>query len=559
MSHKLPVVLTIAGTDPSGGAGIQADLKTFTALGCYGTSAVTAVVAQNTQGVQDIHALPSDFVEQQIRCVSEDMEIHALKTGMLFDHETVRSVCGSLSKAFGGRDFPPLVVDPVCVSTSGHTLLAPEALETLVDSLLPLATLITPNRQEAEEILSIRGTTNEQKVELKSLDDMIKAAKSLADLGPENTLVKGGHVLFNKSHLETLRKERPDILILDQDIGLPNTEVLKLHGQGISSTSDDLVVDVLYLKRLQEWTIFARRRIETNNTHGTGCTLSAAITCYLAQGYNIVNAVRSATKYTHLGIETAPQLGHGNGPLNHMHSLLRRATLLATPSNPFPFTRALIEGSPGDWRAYVEHRFVHELAQGVLSVDKFKHFIKQDYKYLEFYARAYGVLAGKSTNFDDMSAAASVIQSICGETAMHISMAKRWGISSEELRTTVESPATLAYGQYLLNIGIKGDYLSLMVALMACLIGYGEVGLWIKTQASIKGSKFYVEGNPYQSWIEDYAGERYQSAVAEGIRRLEAAVANDPLTPMRFEEMRKIWLQCTRAEKGFWDMAYDLL
>ena len=241
-----PVVLTIAGSDPSGGAGIQADLKTFAAHGVYGTSAVTLLTVQNTRGVQRVHTLEPDLVAAQIRCVLEDLPVRAVKSGALGTAPIIRAVAATLRKAK-----LPLIVDPVMVSQSGQTLLEPEAVTALSEELLPLASLITPNLPEARALARIHG--------------------SLALPAP--TLLKDG------------------------------------HGTG------DTVNDTLELNGMQE--TFTYPRLNTRHTHGTGCTLSAAITARLARGDALVDAVRHARSYLHAALEQAPGLGAGHGPLEH--------------------------------------------------------------------------------------------------------------------------------------------------------------------------------------------------------------------------------------------------
>ncbi|MDX2306857.1 MAG: bifunctional hydroxymethylpyrimidine kinase/phosphomethylpyrimidine kinase [Hyphomicrobium sp.] len=260
-----PVALTIAGSDPSGGAGIQADLKTFTALGVYGASIITALTAQNTQGVTGIHAVPQDFIRLQADTLAADIEVGAVKTGMLGDRATVDTVAGLLSK----HDFGPVVVDPVMVATSGDVLLAPDAVGTVVKRLIPRAHLITPNLHEAAHLLGEPIAT--------SLAEMEGQATRLRQLGPGAVLVKGG------------------------------------HGEGVSAT--DVLATADGIER------FVAARIATRNTHGTGCTLSAAIAAELARGTSPINeAVRRAKAYLTDAIRSGAgyAIGRGHGPVDHL-------------------------------------------------------------------------------------------------------------------------------------------------------------------------------------------------------------------------------------------------
>ncbi len=259
---NVPRILTIAGSDSGGGAGIQADLKTMCALNCYGMSAITAITVQNTIGVYDVHPIPTDIVEKQIEVVLSDIGADAIKTGMLWDAEIITAVHKAL-KPFPG---PYLVIDPVLVSKSGNILLQQNAVDALLELLVPRAWIITPNLPELKQLTG---------VEPNHKDNIIKAAKKLLDRGTKYVLVKGG------------------------------------HGQG-EQVEDYLISNKCDIK------CFPSIRINTTHTHGTGCTLSSAIACYLAKGLETEPAVETAIQFVHKAIETAPLLGKGHGPINHL-------------------------------------------------------------------------------------------------------------------------------------------------------------------------------------------------------------------------------------------------
>ena len=260
--------LTIAGSDSSGGAGIQADLKTFTVLGTYGASVITALTAQNTLGVHAIRQIEPAFVTAQLDAVLDDVGADAAKTGMLMNAAVVEAVADGLARR-GQRN---LVVDPVMVAKSGDRLLLPEAIDALRRRLLPLAAILTPNTEEAA-ILAEMET-------VESLDDMKRAAERLVERGARAVLVKGGH----------------------------------LGG----ATSDDLWFDG------SEFTVLAARRRDNRHTHGTGCTLSAAIAAYLALGSPALEAARQAKAFISEAIAAAGPLGSGVGPVNHLCRLESR-------------------------------------------------------------------------------------------------------------------------------------------------------------------------------------------------------------------------------------------
>lgn len=254
----MPVALTIAGSDSGGGAGIQADLKVFFALGCHGTSALTALTAQNTVGVTGIHEVPPEFVTRQIDAVAEDIGVNAAKTGMLASAPIVEAVAEAVA-----RHSLQLVVDPVFISKHGNSLLSDQAVGALRDALIPLASVVTPNLHEAG------GLVNH---EVSTLGDMEAAAEQVGALGAKAVLVKGGHL------------------------------------------GEDEAIDVLWHQG--EITLLRGPRYDTDDTHGTGCALSAAITARLAAGDDVLSAVRYAKEFISGAIKHSLRLGRGYGPVN---------------------------------------------------------------------------------------------------------------------------------------------------------------------------------------------------------------------------------------------------
>ena len=260
-----PIVLSIAGSDSSGGAGIQADLKTFSALGVYGTTAITAITAQNTLGVHAQHPIPAEMVYNQIVAVLDDLHPSFVKIGMLSNPEIVMAVADALSK------YPlSIVLDPVMVSSSGHRLLSVEAQEVIKQKLLPMATLITPNLPEMEALTGFPLSTYKEKE---------KAARCLMNSGAKAILLKGGH---EEGDVKT------DILFSNSATGIQSA-------------------------------MFTSETVATRNIHGTGCTLSSAITAFLARGLALEEAIVEAKKYISEAIQSGSDIaiGHGFGPVNH--------------------------------------------------------------------------------------------------------------------------------------------------------------------------------------------------------------------------------------------------
>jgi hydroxymethylpyrimidine/phosphomethylpyrimidine kinase len=269
----MKVALSIAGSDSSGGAGIQADLKTFQALGVFGMSAVTAVTVQNTRKVHAVQEIDPQIVHDQITCLFDDITIHAVKIGMVSSAALVKAIATALHAV----DRPPIVLDPVMISKSGYALLKADAQEALIRELFPLAEVVTPNIDEAENLVGHP---------IQSIDAMEQAAQKITALGAAKVVIKGGHM------------------------------------EGSQST--DILYDGTAFRRLSS------PRLDTPNTHGTGCTFSSAIAAHLALGFACFEAVQRAKTYITGAIEHALDIGHGHGPTHHFFDLYARSK--QTPS-----------------------------------------------------------------------------------------------------------------------------------------------------------------------------------------------------------------------------------
>ena len=264
-SSNIPRVITIAGSDSGGGAGIQADLKTFGANGVYGTSAITAITAQNTVGVQAILGVPLDVIEAQIDSVFTDIGTDAVKIGMLGNPEVVNLI----SKLLSQIDKVPIVLDPVMIAKSGDQLISDDSISNLKNNLIPLCSILTPNIPEAEVLSGIK---------ISNRDDMIAASSNILKLGPKYLLLKGGHLTGD-----------PVDILFEQEKGM----ILELP----------------------------QKRIHTKNTHGTGCTFSSAIAAELAKDVDMKNSVINSQKYVYSAIKSSVEIGKGHGPLNHFFNI----------------------------------------------------------------------------------------------------------------------------------------------------------------------------------------------------------------------------------------------
>jgi len=287
MKGKVPVAITIAGSDSGGGAGIQADLKTFAALGVHGTTAITSVTAQNTCSVRAVEDLKPEMIREQIRAVVEDIGIDAGKTGMLHTQAIIKTVSSEVSK----YKFP-LVVDPVMIAKSGVPLLKPDAVDALKNYLLPEATVITPNRFEAEKLADMK---------IENLRNAEIAAEKISKMGPKAVVIKGGHLEGSKA------------------------------------------IDILYYKG--EFKTFSAPRLDVKTTHGTGCSFSAAITAELAKKTELPVAVETAKKIVTLGIKFGTKIGKGYGPVNPMAHLYRESSRYNVLMN-LEKAKILLEATP---------------------------------------------------------------------------------------------------------------------------------------------------------------------------------------------------------------------
>ena len=262
-------VLICAGSDSSGGAGIQADIKTVTALGCFAATAITALTSQNTKGVFNVLDIPTSFLRQQMTVVLEDIGADVIKTGMLHNAEVIRTISNTLESL---GDSSSLVIDPVMVAKGGHSLLQTSAIDALKIELIPKAHVLTPNIPEAEVLAGI---------EITSVDDMRRAGECLLRMGARSVLIKGGHL------------------------------------------TDDTLTDILLTQSEEKF--YSSPRLKTVHTHGTGCTLASAVAAGIAQGLELQIATDRARKYVFEAIRSAPGLGAGHGPLNHAHTISKMA------------------------------------------------------------------------------------------------------------------------------------------------------------------------------------------------------------------------------------------
>lgn len=548
LPQKLPGVLTIAGSDSSGGAGIEADIKTFTSHGVFGLTCITALTAQNTCGVYNVTETPRDHLEKTFDVLVEDFvaghsesQLKTVKTGML----TSSAVDVLLSRLPILKKFDiPLVVDPVLVSTSGSTLTAASTLEKCIDQIMPLAFLCTPNFVEAEKLWQGCGKSA---FPVKSVADLKTFTVQLqAELGCENLLVKGGHIpwLDNKRYEGEIGEKSP---------------------AGLT------IVDVLYESKIRAITVFISPFVYTDDTHGTGCTLASSIAANLAKGTPIKHAVTLSIHYIHQAMVSMSKLGKGSGPLNHTiraETSVRQVlegrsseSLITKHGNMLEFFKSQPEVAP-DWKVYTSHEFVRQVANNTLPFDRFLFFLKQDFYYLVNYAQIHGLAASVAPDCSQIEAQALIITSIMTEIERHKEkLLKAYGIdyATSNLDKELE-PARpcIKYCDYLMQIGRNEDFLGIKVALAPCLHGYAEAGVYgRKLREKYAGGLGVLESEEqskaYLAWIDDYDSDWYIKAHQEGIETLDSLFRANAVSEMRLQELTRIFHDVTLLEVQFWD------
>ncbi|MFB9164814.1 bifunctional hydroxymethylpyrimidine kinase/phosphomethylpyrimidine kinase [Arthrobacter psychrochitiniphilus] len=465
-----PRVLSIAGSDPSGGAGIQADIKAISAHGGYAMAAITALTAQNTRGVREIHVPDVGFLRAQLEAISEDISIDAVKIGMLGTAEVMSAVGQWLAATR-----PPVVVlDPVMVATSGDTLMAPEARNAML-SLLSLAHLVTPNIPELGVLLG--------KPAASSWDEAVQQGKELAAEHQIRVLVKGGHLASRKC---------PDALV----------------------SADGTVHE------------FMGTRIDTPNTHGTGCSLSAALATLMPQLNDWPRSVARAKAWLARALETSAELavGHGSGPVNHLSELWATAAPHADS-----FSQELWADCAEQRAAIASLDFISELAAGTLARRHFAYYLAQDALYLGTYSR---VLARASalapTEAEQKFWAGGAQNCLEVEVSLHRDWLSQYPLEREHDAAglleggqgagLMQGPVTKHYVDHLQGVAFSGSYGEVVAAVLPCYWLYAEVGRMLHTEyLAFEGE------HPYGAWLQTYASEEFAKATETAIAILDNA------------------------------------
>lgn len=475
---RIPRILAIAGSDPSGGAGIQADLKSIAAHGGYGMAAITALTAQNTRGVSAVHVPPASFLTAQLDAISSDISIDAVKIGMLGDAAVIDAVRSWLRKTRPGV----VVLDPVMVATSGDRLLQ-ESAEAALHSLLPLADLITPNLVELAILLREPIAAD--------WAGALDQGKRLAALAGTTVLVKGGHLAGDDSDGGGC----PDALV--NTGGLLGRDVVEVQGE----------------------------RVPTGNSHGTGCSLSSAMATVQARTGDWEASLRVVKPWLAGALRHSERLdvGTGNGPVHHFHHVQHR-----TQQHPAQqdgarhharaegeFAQGLWDDAAADLKAIYGLEFIRALADGTLPEKDFAYYLAQDALYLNGYSRVLARAAAIApTEAEQLFWARSAQTCLEVESGLH----RNWrGSRPAELRL---GPVTKSYVDHLLAASVSGSYGVLVAAALPCFWLYAAVGKTLHGQFLAAGAP---AAHPYAAWLRTYADEEFAAATRQAIAYTDAA------------------------------------
>lgn len=561
----LPAVLTVAGSDSSGGAGIEADLKTLAAHNVYGLTCITALTAQNTRGVDSFTVTPTDQLQKMFEMNLKDFvygyesrsqPLKVIKTGMLTEGAvSILKESLPILKSHGIK----LVVDPVMVSTSGSTLSEDETIVIGIRELFPQSDLVTPNYKEAVQLLRIvselNGESNFSEPKITLLDDVVDFVIALqTELKTPNILVKGGHIPW------------------DNVANCPFSDPEHIPD---SRTNEISMFDVLYESATALVTIYESKYINTKDSHGTGCTLASAISANLALGNSLQDAVGCAIDYVHLGMSSIrPKIGHGNGPIDHNvipeTSISRVIVSESEREKDHKYSseeQSVLEyfinhpSITDTWKEYINHKFLEQLANNNLDYNRFIYFLKQDYHYLINYAQVHAYAAAVAPTYEQTHSHAIIISDVVKEIERHKEkLCKKYDIDYErDIDLDIElqrGRACVAYCNYLLDVANTGDFVAIKVALAPCLHGYrygGEYARDIRNGVSTSGIVSDEEAKVYGEWIDDYTSQWYEQAHLEGIKSLDALLRNTDVTQARLDYLVGIFRDVSALEVAFWN------
>lgn len=517
---KVPTVMTVAGSDSSGGAGIEADIKTITEHHCYALTAISTLTAQNTNGVKDVIPTTENMIGNILDENLSDIQIDCIKTGLLTDASIKELKKAVIKYSYNGN----LVVDPVMVSTSGFDFVSNDFLNLLIGTLAPHITVITPNLIEAKAIIN---TLSENKIydenPLATLDDMFIMCKSIYDLtGIKNVLVKGGHQKWGYD--------------------------------------EHLLIDTLYVSETNTCVAFYSEMLSSKNTHGTGCTLSSAIASNLASGLSMINSIANGIVYVQQGIRTAPSIGHGHGPLNHLQNFQRfnYETLIQDKFVlPFPTGKALefLCNHPQIkeyWQKYTNHEFMKQIKNFKLSFSKFIEFVEQNVVYLTNYAHVILYMGTKLSNEDDFLMEGDRLKTISIEIKKYKTILKKFGYTDQKINNITASPVCQEYMNSLLNIAKDcGDLFDISISLAPCFHGYYLACLNASKLDEIVICDNDLQKEIFENWVEQNLSDWYKNACVDSEVKLNKTFEQNCLSNTKLERAVEIFKMFTILEIKF--------
>ncbi|SMN22918.1 similar to Saccharomyces cerevisiae YOL055C THI20 Multifunctional protein with hydroxymethylpyrimidine phosphate (HMP-P) kinase and thiaminase activities [Maudiozyma saulgeensis] len=536
-SEHLPTVLTVAGSDSSGGAGIEADIKTITAHRCYAQTCITALTVQTPVSVFDVQLTPKKIVSGILEANLRDMKCDVIKTGML-TMDAIAALNDRIT-AIPVSERPLLVVDPVLVATSGSPLAGDELVAEIKEKITPFATILTPNIPESFKLIG-------EERAIDSLDTLYKLAMDVREAcNCSNVLIKGGHIPWS--------------------------------GQ-LEGDNQRYITDVLLLGDSDKFIVYKGHYSETTHTHGTGCTLGSAIASNLARGYSLAQAVYGGIEYVQnavsVGCEVTKDSVKENGPINHVYAveiplekMLTDECFSATevippkPNSVIPKEMPLMKKSFSQylqnhpkvkphWDSYIKHDFVRQIADGTLAKEKFQYFVEQDYSYLVDYGRVHCIVASKIPTLDDMEKELMMVAGVRTEMDNHKKrLREEFGVKDDSyFEQITKGPALKAYSRYFNDVALRGNWQELIAALTPCLMGYGY-------------ALYHVEDNitttdpVYLDWLAVYSSKEYRHHIAEGERLMQHVLQTYPLESL--DTLINIYADVCELETKFWDAALN--
>lgn len=529
-NEKLPTVMSIAGSDSSGGAGVEADIKTITAHRCYAMTCVTTLTAQTPVKVYGAQNIPKKMVSQILDANLQDMKCNVIKTGML----TVDAIEVLHEKLLQlGENRPKLVIDPVLCAASDSSPTGKDVVSLIIEKISPFADILTPNISDCFKLLG-------ENREVSKLQDVLEIAKDLSRItNCSNILVKGGHI--------------------------PCDDGKEKH-----------ITDVLYLGAEQKFITFKGQFVNTTRTHGAGCTLASAIASNLARGYSLSQSVYGGIEYVQNAIAIGCDVTKKAvkvGPINHVYAveiplekMLTDECFTASDAVPKKPIEGSLDKIPGGsffnylinhpkvkphWDAYVNHEFVKRVADGTLERKKFQFFIEQDYLYLIDYVRVCCVTGSKSPTLEDLEKDLVIADCARNELNEHERrLREEFGVKDPDyLQKIKRGPALRAYCRYLIDISRRGNWQEIVVALNPCLMGY------VYAVDKVKDKITAAEGSIYREWCDTCTSSFCYQAVLEGERLMNHILETCP--PDQLDSLVTIFARGCELETNFWTAAME--